>query len=458
VPKVSSAITFIACMAGSEIDRARVVQTIKGAMHPHDQAIVVDGSYGPTPFNDIDVPAELTVLRLADAPLLSLAYDRIAAMTTNEHLIFIGTGCSIARADIDRIRAKLTTVGLAPGAVVLSPFQTGSDIALDARSVIGVSRRAWAAIGGMAVIEDRARRVGAGFVGSGDLFEVFLHEVRRSGWPIEQVRQHARSGGVPKVPAMEHGGEDVDPTLPPSRRVPFEIRAAMGPGAAATVGWFSDFLPETQVESLTALVGSDYGGQGGEGGWSALAVARMLWWRGQRPYAAHILERVDLRSYLEPTDISDIVLILSTAGCPVATLVNKLAHAPRQLAAVIAAQPVDQASSNFVEWWKLDPGSEAVCLGVLTLAPTLSLVDAAAWHDRMLLIPRATSPLLAVARDARRPSVDRAVAARFLEFTDAAFCDADLAALVAAHDPEVRESIDRAAQDLLTQTSAASVR
>ena len=457
MPKGSSAVAFIACMAGSEIDRARVVQTIKGAMHPHDQAIVVDGNYGPTPFNDIDVPAELTVLRLADAPL-SLAYDRIAAMTTNEHLIFVGTGSSIARADMDRIRAKLTTVGLAPGAVVLIPFQSGSDVALDARSVIGVSRRAWGAIGGMAVIEDRARRVGAGFVGSGDLFEVFLHEVRRAGWPVEQVRQHARSGGVPEASATEDGGEDVDRTLPPSRRVPLEIRRAMGPAAATTVRWFSDFLPETQVASLTALVGSDHQGQGGDGGWSALAVARMLWWRGQRPYAAQILERVDLGCYVEPMDISDIVLILSTTGCPVATLVDKLAHAARQLAAVIAAQPVDQASGNFLEWWKLDPESEAVYLGVLTLAPTLSLVDAAAWHDRMLLAPRATSPLLAVARDPRRPSVDRAVAARFLEFADATFCDSELAALVATHDAEVRESIDRAAQDLLTQTSAASVR
>ena len=457
MPKGSAAITFIACMAGSEIDRARVVKTIKGAMHPHDQAVVVDGSYGPTPFNDIDVPAELTVLRLADAPL-SQAYDRVAAMTTNEHLIFVGTGCSIARADMDRLRAKLTTVGLAPGAVVLIPFQTGSDVALDARSVIGVSRRAWGAIGGMAAIEDRARRVGAGFVGSGDLFEVFLHEVRRAGWPVEQVRQHARSGGVPEEPAVEDGGEDIDRALPPSRRVPFEIRNAMGADAATTVRWFSGFLPDTQVESLTALVGSDDEGPGGESGWSALVVARMLWWRGQRPYAAQILERVDLGCYVEPTDIADIVLMLSTAGCPVATLVDKLAHATRQLAAVIAAQPVDQASSNFLEWWKLDPGSEAVSLGVLTLVPTLSLVDAAAWHDRMVSAPRATSPLLAVARDARRPSVDRAVAARFLEFTDAEFCDAELAALVAAHDPEVRESIDRAAQELLTQTGAASVR
>jgi hypothetical protein len=457
MPKGSSAITFVACLAGSEIDRARVVQTIKGAMHPHDQAIVVDGSYGPTPFNDIDIPAELTVLRLADAPL-SKAYDRIAAMTTNEHLIFVGTGCSIARADMDRLRAKLTTVGLAPGAVVLIPFQAGSHVALDPRSVIGVSRRAWGAIGGMAVIEDRARRVGAGFVGSGDLFEVFLHEVRRAGWPIEQVRQQARSGGVPDVPAMEDGGWEVDRTVPPSRRVPFEIRSAMDAGAASTVRWFSRFLPESQIESLTALVGSDDDGRGGEGGWSALAVARMLWWRGQRPYAAQILERVDLGCYVEPTDISDIVLILSAAGCPVATLVNKLAHVPREMAAVFAAQPAEEANRNFVEWWKLDPGSEAVYLGVLTMVPTLSLVDAAAWHDRMLSAPRGASPLLAVARDARRPSVDRAVAARFLEFTDATFCDAELAALVAAHDPGARESIDRAAQDLLTQTSAASVR
>jgi hypothetical protein len=50
------------------------------------------------------------------------------------------------------------------------------------------------------------------------------------------------------------------------------------------------------------------------------------------------------------------------------------------------------------------------------------------------------------------------VAARFLEFADPTFCDSELAALVATHDAEVRESIDRAAQDLLTQTSAASVR
>ena len=97
-------------------------------------------------------------------------------------------------------------------------------------------------------------------------------------------------------------------------------------------------------------------------------------------------------------------------------------------------------------------------LGVLTLTPGLSLVDAAAWHDRMLSAPKASSPLLALARDARRPSVDRAVATRFLEFADAAFCDAELAALVAGHDPEVRESIDRAAHDLLSQTGAASAR
>ena len=63
MPKASSAITFVACMAGSEIDRARVVQTVKGAIHPHDEAVVIDGNYGPTSFNDVDLPAEMTVLR-----------------------------------------------------------------------------------------------------------------------------------------------------------------------------------------------------------------------------------------------------------------------------------------------------------------------------------------------------------------------------------------------------------
>jgi hypothetical protein len=252
------------------------------------------------------------------------------------------------------------------------------------------------------VIEDRARRVGAGFVGSGDLFEVFLHEVRRAGWPVEQVqaarpvRPSPRCRRWPTVggrrPIAHSRRRDVSRS---------EIRSAVEAGAASTVRWFSRVPARPQVEvtdrasrrrratdRMARVVGM------------CLAVARMLWWRGQRPYAAQLLERVDLGCYGDHGQVSDIAVILSTAGRPCRHPDQKVAHAHSQLAAFIVAQPADQAAAALLEWWRSIPGIRPCIWAVLTMVPTLSLVDAAAWHDRMRSASRTASPLLAVARDA----------------------------------------------------------
>jgi len=145
-------------------------------------------------------------------------------------------------------------------------------VTLDARSVIGVRRHILRAIGGLASTEDRARRVGAGFVGSGELFEVFVHEVRRAGWPVEQVRQQAAPAvGKRRPPALVadavHRSDGADGSASadvadrsdvltaPSYRIPAELRAALSATASATVRWFSPFLPAAQVDALHALVG-----------------------------------------------------------------------------------------------------------------------------------------------------------------------------------------------------------
>jgi hypothetical protein len=427
--------------------------------------MVVDGNYGPAPsISASEIPAGFKVIRLADAPL-SLAYDRIAPAAANERLIFVGTGCRVGRPDMDSLRSKLTR---GQGAVTLVPPRSGSSVELDGRSVIGIGRRLLIALGGFAVTENRARRVGAGFVGSGDLFEVFLHEVRRAGWSIEHIPQIVTAdqssrppNATPAATATATAAAAVtvavadasDASLPPSRRIGAGLRAATGPIAGMTVDWFSDFIPEAQVEALAAVVGPRRPAPD-RGGWDALAVARMLWWRGQRPYAAQLLERADLGRYVEPAHISDIVLILSEAGTSVTTLVTKLGHAEQQLAAVMAAQPVDQANKMLLEWWEMDPGAGAAYLGVLALAPTLSLVDAVGWHDRIRLVSRESSPLLSIARDGSRLPFDRAVAARCLEIDDPTFSDSALLALLAGLDQPVREAIDRAAQKLLGRARA----
>jgi len=137
-------------------------------------------------------------------------------------------------------------------------------------------------------------------------------------------------------------------------------------------------------------------------------------------------------------------------------LLRKLAHAQPQLASYVVALPADQAATALLEWWNLNPGAPAVCQAVWALAPTLNLADAVGWHDRMRTVPGSASPLLALARNTLRPSTDRAVATRCLELDDPTFCDSDLSALIAAHDPPVRHAIERAAGELLADAGVAT--
>ncbi|MGH9016985.1 MAG: hypothetical protein ACRDY1_04470, partial [Acidimicrobiales bacterium] len=170
-------VTFIACAAGSEVDRARLLHTLGQALHPGDEALVADGSYGPVAsVSAASCPPGVTVLGMPDVTR-AVAYDRLALDAAHEALVFVGTGCAFSRADMDRLRTRLSTA--MRGVVVSVPGPTGATVGLDGRAVLAVSRPVLRAVGGLAATEDRARRVAAGFVGSSELFEVFVHEVRR---------------------------------------------------------------------------------------------------------------------------------------------------------------------------------------------------------------------------------------------------------------------------------------
>jgi hypothetical protein len=90
----------------------------------------------------------------------------------------------------------------------------------------------------------------------------------------------------------------------------------------------------------------------------------------------------------------------------------------------------------------------------MALAPTLSLVDAVTWHDRLRGALVVGSPLLAIAKSPQRMPFDRSLAVRCLEIDDPSFCDSECSVLVAAQDAPTVETIDRAARELMTAIGA----
>jgi hypothetical protein len=459
VPKVAPPVTFITCLTGSELDRQRLLKTLAAAIRPSDHAFAIDANYGPAPSALASgLPSGLHLLRVADAPL-PLTYDMVAKEAGHEHLIFLGTGCSVARPEMDRLRAAL--VGVAPGAVVMDPFRSSTNVDLNGRALIGISRSVLLTLGGMGIYENRARKVDAGFVGTGDLFEVMLHEVRRAGWRVEHVRQNApyrESNQVQNAPVQAGAPEPVRQAGGrPSLRIPPELKAAVAPTAASTIGWFSTFLPEMQVKQLVALLGLEqHGQQVSETGWDHLAVARMLWWRGQRPYASYLLEQSDLTGYRESSHVADIFQILITGGSSPDDVLGKLSHVLPQLAAVLPPLPIEQTLPFVRHWWETSPGTPEVTAAVMSLSSQLSVSQAVEWHIRMSRVPSAHTPLGALAADEGRPLQERATASRFIELADPSRYDQGLGSMLALQaGPAMMASVYQAVNALLAEYAAA---
>jgi len=359
-------------------------------MRPGDHVFAIEGSCGPAaPLQLYPLPDGVNVIRIP-AVFIGLAYDLVARSSHHDQLVFIGSGGTISEGDVDEVRATLESI--APGAVVLSPHRTSSAVALGARSVIGVSRRVVLDLGGMAHSTYKARGMSAGLIGSGDLFDALVNEVRRSGWRTEHLHQASSpdqtADGVPGVRRSDHvvpmhGG--IDEAVPPSWRISDELRAAAAPGAGVVVDWFAGLLSEEQRRALSGLIGREakVSSKATAKGWDLLFFVDLLWRSGQVPYAAHVLQVADLSPFTGREQVAEIRRMLSEAGRPFAVVLEKLAHAHDQLAAGLLELPAAEANIALQAWWEVSPGNELVIRTLRGLAPRLRPTEIAAWELRI---------------------------------------------------------------------------
>lgn len=387
MPSPTQPATLICCLTGTPADRAGLLQTLAATMRPGDHVFAIEGSCGPAaPVAFGVVPAGIDIVR-APAVYIGIAYDMLARRSHHEQLIFLGAGCTITPGDVERIRSTLASIRV--GAVALSPYRDATTVALGARSILGVHKRVVMELGGMAACTFKARGMAAGLIGSSDLFDAFVHEVRRSGWRTEHLAQvtNPLPAGSPPAAAADRvrhcDGED--PSVPPSRRIPADLLAAAHPDAGITIDWFAAFLPEEQRKALSALIDrpAEPSSRTSAEGWDLLRFAGLLWSSGQKPYAAHILDTADLSQFTQPAQVADIWRILTDSGRPLSLILPKLRHAELVLAAVMLELPPDQADAALGEWWMLEPRSELVRRAVALLLPRLGSTAQAAWELRL---------------------------------------------------------------------------
>lgn len=407
--------SLVCCLSGTHEDRTRMVRFLARVMRPGDHVFAIEGSYGPAAPAPLDVPNGVNVIRIPGVTI-GVAYDLVARSSHHDPMLFFGAGCTVSDGDVDRMRATLD--GITPGVVALAPYRTSSTAALGARSVIGASRQVVLDIGGMAFSTYKARGMSSGLIGASDLFDAFVHEVRRAGWRAELVtqtapRQEVRpgagrpgaarggqggggAGGQPSASsaplaaaADQRHGEDTgspetDESVPPSRRIPAELRAAMGPGAQVAVDWFASFLSEDQQRALSGLTGrpATHSSLATAEGWDLLFLVGMLSRSGQVPYAAHVLRSGDLTPFVDQAQVAEIRRVLTEAGCPFPVVLEKLGHAQDQLAAVLLELPPGQANAELQAWWDVAPGSEPVLRALATLLAALGPAEVAAWELR----------------------------------------------------------------------------
>lgn len=408
--------TLACCLAGTHDDRAGLVRLLARVMRPGDHVFAIEGSSGPAAPAPVDVPSGINVIRIPGV-FIGVAYDLLARSTHHDQMLFFGSGCTVTENDVDRLRATLDAIS--PGVAALAPHRTSSTVALGARSVIAVSRQVVLDLGGMAYSTYKARGMSAGLIGSGDLFDAFVHEVRRSGWRAEYVTQSANPvaarpapGGSGAAPAPRGGGgapregsasgpgpaapaghpsvdapgaPDTDESVPPSWRIPAELRAAMAPGAGVVVDWFAALLPEDQKRALSGLIGrpATPSSRATAEGWDLLFLVGLLWRSGQVPYAAHLLQTNDLTPFADKAQVAEIRRMLTEAGRPFSVVLEKLGHAQEQLAAVLLELPHGEANAALEAWWELAPGSELVTRTLTRLAPGLGPAEVAAWELRI---------------------------------------------------------------------------
>lgn len=391
--------TLACCLTGVFADRKRAVELLAASMRPGDHVFAIEGSCGPAaPPQPEPIPAGVRLVRIP-AVFIGVAYDLITSNSPHDHLIFVGAGCTATEGDIERIRGRLDSIG--PGAVFMTPHRTSSSLALGSRSVIGVSRQVVLGLGGMAYATYKARGMSSGLIGSGDLFEAFANEVRRAGWTTEYLTQTSRPANsfrAEPAPAAAVRTDpcatvDADDSLPPSRRIPAELRAAVAPGAALAIDWFAPFISAEQKRALSALIGRDAtpSTKATAQGWDLLFFAGMLWGSGQAPYAAHLLETGDLTQFVDRARVAEIRRMLSEAGRPFSVILSKLAHAREQLAATLLDLPLDEANAALVSWWESEPGSETALSVLAQLVTRLGPADRAAWELRLTSFAQAVT-------------------------------------------------------------------
>lgn len=443
-------VTFIAVLSGGRHDRARLVEALADVRDPGDETLVAVCDFAPVPAFVADrIPDGVRLVALSHAQLAS-AFDHLIGLASNEGLVLLGNGYAIGRPGVEAVREAMAA----------------GPCLVDAGSAVGVARSAAQGSGGLVRAEQAARRIASGMVGTGDLFESLAHLVRRSGWPVRSVEVEVRApalgarrvGGPPESASPPEGvgpPEDVGPPEgvgPPSRRSNEVLGRALGPTARATTQWLRPILTAEQQKALDVAVGARPDAvAAAPGTFTCLTLARQLAARGLIEPAAKLLEQYSLAEFTSPDSVGEIAVLLSNAGRPLATVLEKLRHAPSQLAEVIATrQP--SAEQAFEQWWQISPDATAIAGGLALLSGSLGVAQAVVWHTRLRALPVA-SPLAAIRNEPRRSPVERLLAELCLRLEGVELADIGLAANQTA---DVIAAAERAARQLVDTAAAAS--